>query len=170
MNVFPGRDFNRNVYGFDRISYMGDYMKASDIDIERWKNLTLHQKKYYVDKGYLNFAFEVTSNMFDETPDPNPPEIDMVEANARAKFALTNLPVQDLDPDRTAYTKIGKAVAQQKIKNSYRRFNLPNLDNLVGAIAMSYPYSDFYSYDVDFPAELLGPDEEYVDYYPPLLT
>lgn len=161
--IFPDRKVQRyDIYDFDKINFMGSDMLKKDINIEKWKSLTEHQKKYYIDKGYFNLATEIED--LTETEE----NIDMTEAFAKANFAFTSIPAQDPDPERARYTKIGKSIASQMFKNAHTRFNLPNRDHLVGAIAMSYPYDDFFLYERDFPPEDLGPNEEYVDTYPPL--
>jgi len=155
--IFPRHDF-------EKINYMGNEYTKNDINfsVSKWIHLSDHEKKYYIDKGYLNFAAEIDDNMELVIPEP----VDMVEAEAKAHFSFTNIPPVDLYPDRTLYTKIGKAVASQKLKNSHVRFGLRNMDHLVGAIARAN--QDFYLYEEDFPPEDLGPNEEYVDTYPPL--
>jgi hypothetical protein len=150
-----------DIYDFDKINFMGEDILKKDINIEKWKSLSDHQKKYYIDKGYFNLAAELED--FNETEQ----DIDIREAESKAHFLFTDLPIQDMDPERTRYTKIGKSIANQMLKNAHMRFGLPNRDHLMGAIAMSYPY-DFYLYERDFPPEDLGPNEEYVDTYPPL--
>lgn len=156
--MFPGRKFPHD---FDKIYYIDRHIDKKDIDISKWKALTNHQKKYYIDKGYLNFALQI------EDLDENLEDIDINEAEAKANFAFTNIPTQDMYPDRTKYTKIGKSISAQMLKDAHIRFYLPHRDQLVGAIAMSYPY-DYYLYERDFPPEDLGPNEEYIDTYPPL--
>lgn len=157
--IFPRR--SAGIYDFYKIKYMGNEYPTYDIfrSVFKWKDLSDHEKKYYIDKGYLNFAAEIDDNM--ELVEPEP--VDMVEAEAKANFSFTNIPPVDLYPDRTRYTKLGKAVASQKLKNSHLRFGLPNIDHLVGAIARLNR-----DYEESFPPEDLGPYEEYVDTYPPL--
>jgi hypothetical protein len=161
--IFPRRGFG--IYDFDKIKFLDQDILKKDIDIEKWKSLSDHQKKYYIDKGYLNLALEI-EDLFEPQED-----FDLREAESKAHFTFTNLPPTDIDPERPRYTKIGKSIASQKLKNSHIRFNLPNRDHLVGAIAMSYamnPYEYYYAYESDFPPEDLGPNEEYVDTFPPL--
>lgn len=128
--IFPRRPV---VYDFDKIMYMGDEYPKNEIiiSVSKWENLSDHEKKYYIDKGYFNFATEIDDDMELIGQEP----VDMVEAEAKANFSFTNIPTVDLYPDRALYTKLGKAIASQKLKNSHLRFGLPNIDHLVGAIA-----------------------------------
>jgi len=160
--IFPRRGFG--IYDFDKIRFVGTDIYKKDIvrDIEEWKNLSDHEKKYYIDKGYYNMYLELYDNLFN-FQDEQDENMDLREAESKAHFAFTNLPTPDLDPSRTTHTKLGRKLASQKLKNSHLRFGLPNRDHLVGVIAMQY-----YGYEDDFPPEDLGPNEEYVDTYPPL--
>jgi hypothetical protein len=151
-----------DIYDFDKIKFLDQDILKKDINTEKWKSLSDHQKKYYIDKGYLNLANEI-EDLFETQED-----FDIREAESKAHFAFTNIPTTDMDPERTRYTKLGKSIAYQMLKNAHLRFGLPNRDHLVGAIAMSYPYEDYFLYERDFPPEDLGPGEEYVDTYPPL--
>jgi len=161
--IFPRRGFG--IYDFDKIKLSTYYTSKEDIVryAEEWKTLSDHEKKYYIDKGYYNMYLELHDNLFMFTDEEQDENMDLREAESKAHFAFTNLPTPDLDPYRTKYTKLGRQVASQMLKNSHLRFGLPNRDHLVGVIAM-----DYYGYDEDFPPENLGPNEVYVDTYPPL--